>query len=306
MSARRSVVTSTRRGVVGRARRGVAVIELLIALPLALLLSGLAIQILLTQLRATRRVESRVHNLRELEHGAMVLAADVRAAAASDVESFTDTSVVLHAPVMVGIVCGTPAPHVVDVVEGNNGHPLRAVRFATPRSGDKLIFAVADSAMLGMHSALLDSTSMTASIVSAATEPSACAASPLRASAGGAPWRITLSAPTAVGPDAGTVVTLNRRTEWRSYRAGDSQFYLGRRDWNGASWTVTQPVIGPLLSNADGGFAVSVARADLSPLTAAASDARFVRFRFRSARKHFGGAALRDSLVVTLALRGGQ
>jgi len=287
-------------------RRGVAVIELLIALPLALLLSGLAIQILLTQLRATRRVESRVHNLRELEHGAMVLAADVRAAAASDIEWWTDSSVVLQAPVLVGIVCAVPAPHLVDVIAGDGLHPLRAVSFAPPRIGDRLVYGQADSAMLGGSAALLDSVSLTATVIGAAAEPSACALSPLRVSAGGAPWRLSVSVPLAVTPDVGSLIALTRRTEWRSYLAGDQRYYLGRRDWNGMSWSVTQPVIGPLLSNANDGFAVAVARADLSLLAAAGNDARFVQFQFRSARRRTGGAPLRDSLAVTFALRGGQ
>jgi len=287
-------------------RRGAAVIELLIALPLALLLSGLAVQILLTQLRATRRVEWRVHNLRELEHGALVLAADVRAASASDIEAWTDSSVVLHAPVLVAIVCAAPAPNVVDVIAGDGTHPLRAVQFASPRSGDRFMYGHTDSAMLGAPAATLDTASFQAVLVAATPEPSACALSPLRASAGGAPWRLTLSAPLPVAPDVASGVALTRRTEWRSYRAGDQQYYLGRRDWNGVNWSVTQPVIGPLLSNTQGGFTVAVARADLSPLVTAGRDARFVRFRFRSERPLTVGAPLRDSLLVTFALRGGQ
>jgi hypothetical protein len=287
-------------------RRGVAVIELLIALPLALLLSGLAIQILLTQLRATRRVESRVHNLRELEHGAMVLASDVRAAAASDIEWWTDSSVVLQAPVLVGIVCAVPAAQVVDVITGDGAHPLRVVQFAPPQTGDRLVYGQADSALLGLSAALLDSVSVTTTVTGAAIAPSACALSPLRTSAGGAPWRLSVSAPLVVTPDVGSVVTLTRRTEWRSYLAGDQQHYLGRRDWNGVIWSVTQPVIGPLLSNTNHGFTVAVARADLTPLAAAGTDARFVQFQLRSARRRTGGTPLRDSLTVTFALRGGH
>lgn len=289
-----------------RSRRGVAVIELLIAMPLALLLSGLAIQVLLTQLRVIRRVESRVHNLRELEHGAMVLAADIRAASASDIERWTDSSVVLQAPVLIAIVCAVPAPHVVDVIAGHGAHPLRAVQFAAPRNGDRLVYGQTDSAMLGAPAASLDTTSTAATLVAVGTEPSACAQSPLRASAGGAPWRVTLSAPLAVAPDVGSVIALTRRTEWRSYRASDQLHYLGRRDWNGARWSVIQPVVGPLLPNTQGGFTVAVARADMSPLAAPGIDARFVQFQFRSARQLTGGTPLRDSLTVTFALRGGQ
>lgn len=289
-----------------RSRSGVAVVELLIALPLALLLSALAVQVLLTQLRVTRRVESRVHNLRELEHGAMVLSADVRAAAASDIESWTDSSVMLYAPVLAGVVCGIPAPHVVDVVAGEGGHPLRAVQFAVPRTGDRLVYSHPDTAALGTSIALIDTASLSAVVLAVAKEPSACASSALRASSGGAPWRITLHAPLAVSPDVGSVVMLTRRTEWRSYLASDAQYYLGRRDWNGVSWTVIQPVVGPLLPNGLGGFRVRVARADLSPLAVAGRDARFVTMEFRSARPHTGGAPLRDTLHATFALRGGR
>ncbi len=287
-----------------RARHGGTVLELLVAMPLALLLSGVAVQLFVTQLRTARSIEVRLHNLRELEHGALAIAADLRAAAAADLETWTDTSVVLHAPVFTGVVCGAPAAHLVDVVAGHGAHPLRAVVFAAPRSGDRLVYATADTALAGAPSAALDSTEQAISVQAVSRASAACARSALHTAAGGTPWRLTVSAGAGEPPDAGSVVSVRRRVEWRAYRAGDGTYWLGRRDWNGTAWATIQPVAGPLLSHRDGGFRLRVTRADGTPV-ASASEARLVLLELRAARRTPASGLVQDSLRVRLALRGG-
>lgn len=287
-------------------RRGSAVLEVLVALPLALLITGAAVQLFVTQLRVTSRIEARLRNIRELEHVGMVLAADLRGASASTLESWTDSSIVLHAAALVGVVCGTPAPDVIDIVSGHADHPLRVALNADPRVGDQLAFAPPDTSNVGAPLASLDSATLRISIISAAPEPSACANSPLRDSAPQSPWRMTLAASPSAPPNIGSLVSVLRRTEWRAYRAGTNDYFLGRREHNGAAWSTTQPVAGPLTPNQLGGFSLAVLRDDLTPATVGAHDARIVRAHVRITRRPPDAALPYDSITVQLALRGGS
>ncbi len=289
-----------------RTPRGSALLELVLALPLAALLATAAVQIMLTQLRVSRQVQARVAGTRELEHAVLALASDLRASAATDLETWSDTSITVHAQMFVGAVCAAPAPHVIDVIGGAPSSPLRASLTAVPRAGDRLLLSVPDTAMLGGSAVGLDTMSVAVNIASAATEPSACSSSAMNARAGGTPWRITLVAASPTWSRPGDVIVITRRTEWRAYRASDQQTYLGRRDWNGASWSTIQPVVGPLRSNAQGGFRLRVMRADGVPLLSAHPDAKQVHVRLASAHRIGGSAEVLDSLYATLSLRGGR
>jgi hypothetical protein len=289
-----------------RTPRGSALLELVLALPLSALLATAAVQIMLSQLRVARQVQARVAGTRELEHAVLALASDLRASAATDLETWSDTSITLHAQVFVGTVCGAPAPHVIDVIGGAPSSPLRASLSAAPRAGDRLLLGVQDTALLGESAVGLDTMSVGANIASAATESSACASSAMNARAGGTPWRITLVAASPAWPRPGDVVVVTRRTEWRAYRASDQQTYLGRRDWNGLSWSTIQPVVGPLRSNAQGGFRLRVTGANGAQLFGAHPDAKQVHVRLASAHRVGGSAAVLDSLDATLSLRGGR
>lgn len=292
---------------VNRPRTGSTLLELLVAMPLALLLGALAVQLFVAQLRVAGETGARVQNHRDLEHAVIMLAADLRSAAASDLESWSDTSLVVHASVLHAIVCGTPAPNVVDVITGSSAHPLRAITLGTPRSGDILQFALEDSTLAGVSLATLDSLERQHQIAAITSEPSACASSLGNAAAGGTPLRITLGSTPARPPALGSPVTVTRRVECRAYRASDNAYYLGRREWDGSSWNTVQPAIGPMLHNANRGFAVQVLRENGSPLAAPAADARAVQLHFRLPRT---GAARTnvafDSLTTAIVLRGGQ
>lgn len=289
-----------------KTRQGSALLELLVALPLALLVAGLAVQLFVTQLRVTARIEGKLHNQRELEHSAMVLASELRAASANTLESWTDTSLVLRSAVMVGVVCASPAPHLVDVISGDAAEPLRAALFAAPRAGDVLAAPLADTSNPGDPITVLNHSSRYTTITSARQESSACAASPLRRSAVASPWRLTIAPLANTAVAVGELITVARRTEWRSYRATDGDYFLGKREWNGAAWSVTQPAVGPLLSNAQAGFRLTIARADGTLLSASDPAAQMVRLSLRMPRLPHNAAIPYDSLLVQLALRGGR
>ncbi len=289
-----------------RARAGSALLELLVALPLALLICAVAVQLFSTQLRVTARTESRMRNQRELSHAAMVLAADLRAASVSALEAWSDTSIVVFAPVMIGVVCATPAPHVIDVVAGDHDHVLREMASAAPRAGDRAYIAPADSSLAGAPPTALDSASIERTLRNAQSTALACTSSPLRAGSSRAPWRLELVAPPPLPPDIGTLVTVARRTEWRAYRASDGEHYLGRRDWNGSAWSTTQPVAGPLANSAQRGFRLRVTRSDGTPVGVGDPTARIIAAHLRMHRRPAHAMGTFDSLSVQLALRGGK
>ncbi len=286
------------------ARRGTTVLEAVVAMPLVLLVGALAVQLFVAQLRVAGRQESRLAVSRELEHAALALAADVRPLAARDLESWSDSGLVMLAPVLVGYVCGTPAADVIDVVAGARGEAPRAILFAEPRAGDRLAWSMPDTSVQGLAPRLLDEAALDAELMTVERSAAGCVGSPLRGST--APWRLRLATAAALLPDEAGAVRLRRRTEWRLYRAGDGAHYLGRRDWNGAAWSTIQPVAGPLHAFGDGGLRVRVLRADGTPASALAGDAHLVELTLRAPRVGPTGAPMSDSLFARLALRGGR
>jgi hypothetical protein len=287
-------------------RTGSALLELLVAMPLGLLLAALATQLFITQLQATRRVGSQLRNSRELEQAAVVLASALRGASATDVESWSDTNLVMHVAVLSGVLCGTPAPAVVDVVGERGQHPARSLLLDTPQRGDRVQAAASDSTLAGGEPAALDSAPQFAELAALTHAASACVDSPLRLATGAQPWRLALATALAAAPDPGSLVVVTRRTEWRSYRAADGLTYLGQREWDGVRWSTTQPVIGPLLANAAAGFQLRVLGAS-GAHAVSASEARVVEFSFRAPRMgtRVVGASPYDSLITRVALRGG-
>lgn len=279
-------------------RRGATLLDVLVALPLLLLLGALAVQGFVTQLRLVTVQEARLANVRELEHAALALAADLRPLSAWDLESWSDSAITATVPVLTGYVCGAPAPQVIDVAVGNPDAAARAVVLADVRAGDVFGWAGVDSVMVGSEPVALDSARRQFTIDAVASAAAACADSPIRGAA--APWRLTLSAAPAAVPLAGTPITIARRTEWKSYRAVDGAHYLGRRDWNGVAWSTVQPVAGPLQAPALGGMVLQLLRTNGTHATAALGDARQVDLVLRAPR----GSTGTDSLRVRLALRG--
>lgn len=281
-----------------RRRRGSSLLELMVALPLLLLLAALAVQGFVTQLRLVTRHEARLANVQELEHAVLALAADIRPLSARDVESWSDSAVVAHVPVLTGYVCGTPAPHLIDVAMGATGSAARTVTLADPRAGDVLGWGGLDSAIVGVESAVLDTAHHRGALASASRSASACADSPIRGTA--SPWRLALAVAPATLPQRGAPVTVARRTEWRSYRASDALHYLGRREWNGVAWSTIQPVAGPLQEPARAGMTLQMLRADGGVASATLGDARQLDLILRARR----GSTIIDSLHVRLPLHG--
>lgn len=285
-------------------RRGVALLEVLVALPLTMLVIGLATALLLTQLRVTMAGSARVESTRTVSHASLVLAHDVRALAAADLVTWTDSSLQADIPILVGVTCGAPSAERLDVVA--TAGPLGPLWRDAPAAGDGVTWAIADTSVVG--DAAADSARYAVALQAATSAPTGCADSPLRGAS--SPIRLTLAngVPTAALPPPGVLVVVRRRVEWRAYRAADTETWLGRREWTAGGWTVIQPAVGPLASVAEGGLTLAVLRADGTPVLPGAPDARVVRLRLRAPRRGTpsGAGGQVDTLAMRITLRGGR
>ena len=70
--------------------------------------------------------------------------------------------------------------------------------------------------------------------------------------------RLTFADSFPVAFQVGTPIRVTRRTRYSLYRAGDGDWYLGRRTMGPAGWDVAQPVAGPLSSAGDRGLRIVV------------------------------------------------
>lgn len=285
-------------------RRGGTLLELVVGLPLLALAAALAVQLFVSHLRVVDGQAGRIEARRALAHASAALAADLRPLAARDLVAWTDTSVVAWVPVLTAVVCGVPAPGVIDLVSGDAAWPLRAVGSAEPRAGDRAAWSAPDTALVGAPAAALDSVAVSAAVLGSTRASRACEDSPLRG--GTTPRRLELAAGGEPPPEPGTQLVVQRRVEWRLYRASDGVSWLGRRDWNGSAWSTVQPVAGPLHHRVGRGVLLEVLRADGGPSAPGEGDAVLVRIALRAPRGGVRGGGGTDSLTLQVGLRGGR
>lgn len=286
-----------------RLRAGFSLIEMLVALPLVALVLAMATALFLTQLRGALQSEARLEATRTLTLATQVLAHDLRAIAPPDLIAWSDTTVELDVAIAAGVSCGAPAADIVDVLMTDAMHGARWR--ATPAAGDRVVWADADGSLLG--DAGTDSLRAMRHLDAYARTPGACAGSVLRGAE--PPVRLMLSSGGAAAvPPPGVLVLVLRRIEWRAYQASDGEVWLGRRERRGGTWSVIQPVVGPLAGPVARGLTLAVLRRDGGPATPARHDAAWVQLQLRAQRRPApGGHASRtDSLAFRLALRGGD
>jgi prepilin-type N-terminal cleavage/methylation domain-containing protein len=151
---------------------------------------------------------------------------------AGDLMAAHDSALDVRMPIGTAVVCaGYVGRLVVPAPDTSAGNTLTAFVDA-PQPGDRISALFADS---------LGATWLTLHV---ATSPvaDACARFPGVAAA----WSIATNEALAV--PAGAVLRFSRPLRLALYRASDSQWYLGAREWNAAQQTFNtiQPVVGPL------------------------------------------------------------
>lgn len=283
-----------------RRRNGTTLVELLVAMPLALL-AATAVAMLLIRIARTARTQSAaLAGARELRHARLVLAADLEPLRGTDLLEVSDTVITLRAPLGVALLCAAPAPHVVDVVVPPASHD---VWVAAVRSGDELHAWVAGSAPTAAPLAVR----RTVVAAPASLGAQRCGADSMVHSQ---KWRITLGDSTTRLLH-GAPVSVHRLARYRHYRSADG-WWLGRQSWDGVQWDGVQPVAGPLLTPALGGVRVSALADDGSAIAIAPTTPDSVRQRIALLRvalrrprrfREVGGPTV-DSADMVLPLRG--
>lgn len=289
-----------------RRRGGTTLVELIVALPIGAIIGAIAIALLLDAHKVSRRLNASTQIQRELRQAAAVLASEIRPLAASDLVAWTDTSIEVNGLIGSGIMCARSGLSAVDLMPLNGTDAIRTSWFATPQAGDMVFLQGADSSV-----APQDASWTVSSLHSAATSASSnCITSPhmLLSGASGNPVRLTMNSVLTVQPATGSLVRIARRARHSLYRASDGLWYLGRKSFNGASWTTIQPVAGPFDKPSLKGLRIQVRDSTgtvLRPGAASTPRSVVLVLHARAAWKRSATAAgAQDSVLMHVTLRG--
>jgi type II secretory pathway pseudopilin PulG len=284
------------RGVAVTTRCGSSLVELLVALPILAIIGAIAIAVLLGAHKQARKSDTVQGNARELRHGGLVMATELRPLQPGDLIAWTDTSLEFQSLVGVGIACDTRvASRHIDMLPAWESDPARTAFITTAQPNDRVV-AWRTGRDPGTRAAPFETR------VASVASSTACAGSPLRIDATRA-IRLHVSDSSASPLQEGTPVRITRRVRYALYRASDGNWFLGRRSHDGTDWDVVQPVIGPLLSAASRGVNFVVTDSADVPLASGATSAAAVRIRFRAARVGVATSVV-DSTAFDVALRG--
>lgn len=243
--------------------RGATLVELLVALPLAMMAAAAAAVLLVRLSHTTRAQSSALATARELRHATRVLASDLEPLSGRDVHVVSDTLLQFAEQLGVLTLCEVPdAQTIIAAVPRGGGTQWVGLL----RTGDRLRMW-----------------RPTAALRPPLASPRVLASAPVALAAGtcgtdpetGRRWRLVLVDSLEQGA-AGTPVSLHRDVRYRHYRSG-STWWLGRQSRDGDTWETIQPVAGPLRAPANGGVSLTARAPDGHPLRIDASTADTAR-----------------------------
>ncbi|MEP6835343.1 MAG: hypothetical protein ABJB74_18305 [Gemmatimonas sp.] len=288
-------------------RRGNTLVELIVALPIAAMISTVAVALLLDTQKLARRLDSSTEIARELRQAGAVLTSEIRPLSAGDVVAWTDTSLDFHGLAGSGIVCATPAANIIDLLPLNGSDALRTSWFAAPQNGDDVYTVSADSAIVP-HDGNWRVSSLAAYATAGSSQCTTRTLMSLGLSSTSNVVRLTLSAGLATRASVGSPVRIARRTRYSLYKASDALWYLGRKTFNGIVWTTIQPVAGPFDKPIEHGLLIQVRDSANNVLPAGSPRTpRSVALMLRGSSpwlRAAGQPGARDSMLVHVALRG--
>lgn len=293
-------------------RRGHSLVELLVALVLFAVIAGGVADVVARQWRLHAALDARRDARAQLVAAADALRPALRMAAVggdslagADLAVLSDTLIELRATIGASVACAVVDSVTIDLPPSSVVAPALAWWISAPQPGD-VALVHDDAAAAGRW--------LARGVVAVGATGAACAGSPLvrPAESALARPRLRLAAPVPRTIRAGAPVRLARRVRWLHYRASDGRWYLGEREWDGAAWTVTQPVAGPLRPpGARGGLAVAAfdsAGGVVPPGAVATRRVARVDVVLRADVPIAGGARGRrtiDTLAFTVAPRNG-
>jgi len=277
-------------------RAGTALLELLVAIPVLAIVGLAAVAVLLAAHRQARLNDGRQGSARELRHGGLVMAWELRPLQPTDLIAWSDTSIEFNSLVGSGVACDTrDGRRTVHMLPSAGADPARTAWITPPESNDRVTL------WLGAPTTTSTATRWDG-VVRSVGASAACASSLLRLEPGRA-IRLALRDSLPRDLQDGSPVRVTRRVRYALYRGADGFWYLGRRAFDGTAWDVAQPVVGPLLSAARGGVTITVTDSASTPLPTGAPNAAGVSIRFRAPRAGMTPQRV-DTSLTTVALRG--
>ncbi|WP_434478321.1 hypothetical protein [Gemmatimonas sp.] len=225
-----------------RPRQGSTLVELLVALPLALLAAATAALLLIHVARVARMQSAVLSTTRELRHARLLLTAELEPLDGRDLVVVTDTLLEVRSHLGVLIVCEgrNPANLLVAVPAGTADQWVSTLRVGDDVRGWQPSVAAGEPPV-DRTSRLRETPTSVAHAPCLANERAAVPQ-----------WRLSL-ADSTLTLLPGAPVLVRRDTRLQHYRSAGA-WWLGRRQRDGALWDGLQPAAGPFASAADGGI----------------------------------------------------
>ena len=217
----------------GVTRRGWTLHEMIISLGIMGIVLGLASHAATQQLRFFRGVEDIVALRRQVAHTTHIVSSVLWDASASDITVARDSALELHASIGTAVTCESVSGRItIPAASGASGNALAAF-IESPEAGDRVMAFFEDS---------LGATWLALHVAAGPASVGSCAAFPSVVNT----WVVTLQESLVV--PTGTVLRFTRPLRLSLYHASDNRWYLGAKDWNGATlrFNTIQPVAGPL------------------------------------------------------------
>jgi prepilin-type N-terminal cleavage/methylation domain-containing protein len=241
-------MTDAGRGSAARRRRGVTLVELTVALSIALVVGAAAGGVLARQHRFYAEAGEVAAGRQQVAGALAIVAADLRAAspAAGDLTAIAPDAVQLRATIGAAVACATAGDALDSPTPSGAARAAGLVAWrSAPRAGDTLaVYHPPDGTLPGRWTSH--------AVASFSATGGACpAGDPL--GGGGTGARIVVDAATPLSPDvgAGTAVRVLRHVRYSLYVGGDGGRQLGYADYRaGAGWATVQPVAGPFAAPA--------------------------------------------------------
>ena len=243
-----------------RRRRGGGLVEMIVALVLAAIVSAAGATALAGAERYARLARGEAAARRTVREAQALLASELSGAASDSVRIRGDTAVDFLGLIGVSAVCVSAGAVLVlppDVASG--GYPYSTWR-ASPEPGD--LVAVFDSSGGGVwHAAAIDTVS--ARTDGAGCTPSSGLLSAADSAARRAVMRVVLRTTlTATMSGVGSPVRIVRGARYALTHSGDGSWSLSYRRCDGSSCGLAQPVAGPLAAPRDSGLVFTVVAGD--------------------------------------------
>lgn len=314
-----------RRGT--RARRGMTIAEVIVAMVLLGVVGAGIIRIFTKQQQSYRDLSLTAAARRELRLGATVLPSEFRSisTAGGDIAAMDEDELEMRAYLGTGVVCAIDfgPPSRIWVLPTNLTYHTLTSYIATPGVQDTL-FIYDENTLKGSE----DDRWLKYGVTGVDNDNGACAGTPLAHATQDAPAvkprrRYVIHGepgfeqlPPTV--QVGTVVRFTRPVRYRIYQEASGSWYLGMQEYTSGAWGATEPLAGPFRPFQSGdanpsGLQFRFYDVNGTRITNMANTGDVTRIDVflrtnagASAITERAGAALRDSVVMRVAIRNAQ